>query len=240
MNNLSNSFAQQYIPETALVLSKNNVRDDQPEFFVEVYPLGPDGCPLAGYPLSLSEASTLGRAFLSQQAGGRTFLLPQGLLTDNILYLSEQPEPTVIWWTKAQTETLYFQDHLGIPSGPTALPPLLWKAGREHLSIYALQKNQRPKPTTRLCKAPFFNVYASNEVCMGTVRIDTSSCDCLESFVVTWERYFFDSAFSHLLGESSPIDGNIVDCWSSLAGTNNPFPVRLLKPTQQTLQSLLS
>jgi len=74
---------------------------------------------------------------------------------------------------------------------------------------------------------------------MGNVNIEFSGDLYLEDFMAEWERYFFGSTFSHLLGDCSPVSSNIVQLWKSLVGTNQKFPMSILKPTGCFLKEVL-
>ena len=54
-----------------------------------------------------------------------------------------------------------------------------------------------------------------------------------------WEGYFWNSYFSHLMNDFNPVTENIVQLWQAQVKTDNPFPVHILKPNNQTLQNLL-
>lgn len=90
-----------------------------------------------------------------------------------------------------------------------------------------------------LYHAPFFNVYDSGSVCMGTVDINIKNSASIEEFTEAWEKYFFNSYFSHLMNGHNPIKGNCVNLWKELIDIGNPFPKLLLKKTNKTLKNLL-
>ncbi|ULT39936.1 prokaryotic E2 ligase family D protein [Niabella defluvii] len=60
-----------------------------------------------------------------------------------------------MWFTKAQRRELYFTQKLGIPNGTASVPPMLWVADRQSISIFALRTNRRPTKDTKLYYAPF-------------------------------------------------------------------------------------
>jgi len=55
-----------------------------------------------------------------------------------------------------------------------------------------------------------------------------------------WENYFWNSYFSHLMGEFNPVTENIVQLWQAQVATDSPFPAQVLKQTNFTLQNLLT
>jgi PRTRC genetic system protein B len=241
MKNISSIFNDLFRPEHLLVFYKNDSKENS-RYYVEAFQLDAEGHPLAPHPLSESEARNLAK-LLQQADGGRTkghFLQAEGILPSKVLYTCLSGEPFAVWFTPAAIVPLLFQKSLNIPSGPAAIPPLIWKATAKSLSVYACKDADRPTAATRLYHAPFFNLYEKGEVCMGTVRVAIPSDCSLEKFMSLWEGYFFGSYFAHLLIEQSPVEGNIVELWKSLAGTGGPFPPNKLKPCSITLKQLIA
>jgi PRTRC genetic system protein B len=128
---------------------------------------------------------------------------------------------------------------LDIPNGMAYVPPMIWYANKNSLSVFALASDRRPTEKTPLYFAPFFNSYEDGKVCMGSVNINIKNSASVEEFVSAWEDYFFNSYFSHLLGSDSPIKGNCVTLWKDLIQTGKPFPKELLKKNNKTLKNLL-
>ncbi len=235
MKDITNEFGTYFFPKSALVFYESNKRNA--ESYVEFFDMDKNGHPLNAHPLTVREADRLAKA-LSIPTEKETLLKPKGILETNILYTDAQ-NGKAIWFTKAGQRKLYFADKLGIPDGTANVPPLLWKADRETLNIFALSSNKRPVPNTRLYYAPFFNIYESGGVCMGTVDVSIKQTACLEEFTTSWESYFFDSYFSHLMEQHNPIEGNCVLLWESLIDTNKAFPIEVLKPANKTLKNLI-
>ena len=157
----------------------------------------------------------------------------------NILYINPSEKGSVLWYTKAQEQQLYFVNGLGIPNGKAYVPPMLWHASKNSLAVFALTTDRRPTENTPLYFAPFFNIYEDGKVCMGTVSIDIKNSASVEEFTTAWENYFFNSYFSHLLGKQNPIKGNCVSLWKTLIETNEAFPIDVLKNNNKTLKNLL-
>ena len=128
---------------------------------------------------------------------------------------------------------------LGIPNGKAKVPPLVWFANKNSLSVFALSSDRRPTEKTLLHYAPFFNLYENGNVCMGTVNIDIQNSASVEEFIQAWGSYFFNSYFSHLLGNYNPIKGNCVNLWKNLMETKEFFPKSLLISNNKTLKNLL-
>jgi PRTRC genetic system protein B len=241
MKDISPIFNDLFQPEHLLVFYKNDNKENC-RYYVEAFQLDSEGRPLAAHPLSEPEARNLAK-LLQQSDGGRTkghFLQAEGILPAKVLYTSHSGEPFVVWFTPAAVVPLLFQKSLNIPSGPAAVPPLIWKATANSLSVYACKDADRPTVTTRLAHAPFFNLYENGQVCMGTVAVSIPSDCSLEKFMSLWESYFFGSYFAHLLIDHSPVEGNVVELWKSLVGTGHSFPLDKLKPCSVTLKQLIA
>jgi PRTRC genetic system protein B len=73
-------------------------------------------------------------------------------------------------------------------------PALVWLAMDHSLSIRALKENRRPVADTKLCVAPYWNVYDTGSVCLGSMRApDTSTV----ASIPQWEQGFYESEFTH-------------------------------------------
>jgi magnesium chelatase family protein len=143
-----------------------------------------------------------------------------------------------IWRTPQQKVKLLFTESLDIPCGDANIPALLWKAGKNSLSIFAVQ-DVKVNADTLLYHAPFFNVYAEGRVCMGNVAVKIPN-DCpLETFMALWQEYFFNSYFSHLFGQHMPVKGNIVQLWKKLINQQEAFPLDCLIPNNISISILL-
>jgi len=61
-------------------------------------------------------------------------------------------------------------DMAGMNGANFPQPALVWLAMDHSLSIRALKENHRPAVDTRLCVAPYWNVYDTGSVCLGSMR----------------------------------------------------------------------
>ncbi|SHM05890.1 PRTRC system protein B [Flavobacterium saccharophilum] len=242
MNNLidiTESFGTLYHPKSALVFYESKGTDK--EMYVEHFDMDKNGTPINAHPLTEREAEALAKALHSEKQKENAFLKSGGILPTNILHINpSRDKGAVLWYTKSQKRPLYFIEGLGIPSGQAFVPPMIWQATKNSLRVFALMGNSRPTEKTPLYYAPFFNIYEDGRVCMGSVHINIKNSACVEEFTKAWEDYFFNSYFSHLMGENSPVKGNCVSLWKDLVGTGRSFPTALLKANNKTLKNLLS
>lgn len=238
LHDITQDLGTLYHPKSALVFyeTKGFTKD----VYVEHFDLDRNGNPINAHPLTVSEANLLAKALNTEKEKQNAFLKSDGILPTTILHINPSNDKgSVIWYTKAQQQPLYFVDGLQIPNGKTNVPPLLWKATKNSLSVFALSSDERPTENTKLLHAPFFNLYEDGKVCMGTVNVAIKNSSSVEEFVQTWESYFFNSYFSHLLGNHNPIKGNCVTLWNELVNTEKSFPKKVLKSTNKTLKNLL-
>jgi PRTRC genetic system protein B len=232
------SFGTLYHPKSALVFYEAKTADN--DVYVEHFDMDKNGNPINAHPLTEREAKALAKALQTEKDKDNAFLKSNGILPTNILHINpNKDKSTVLWYTKSQKRQLYFVNGLDIPSGMAFVPPMIWYANKNSLSVFALASDRRPTEKTPLYFTPFFNIYEDGRVCMGSVNIKIKNSASVEEFTEAWEDYFFNSYFSHLLGQDSPITGNCVNLWKDLVQTGKPFPKEVLKKNNKTLKYLL-
>jgi PRTRC genetic system protein B len=236
MKDITQYFSKQFLPFKGLIFYAQENNSDN--IYVEAYDLSKQGKLINAHPLSLQEIKGLTESLNISQDLSDHFLKPESLLPANILYLSPGHEGFAIWYTPAMVRKMVFSSDLGLKDGNYPIPPMIWKADREELWVYAIAGTKKPGIKTRLSHAPFFNVHADGKVCMGTVDINVTTNTGFEEFMQLWQDYFFNSKFSHVIGNSSPMEGNIIQRWSELLGIKK-FPVDCLKPHSKSLKNLL-
>ena len=234
---ITNNFGTLYHPKSALVFYETEGYN--PDGYIEYFDIDCNGNPINAHPLTVREAKRLSKMLNIQNKKDKDFLRPSGIISENILFIDTSENGKVVWYTKAQERYLLFTDKLSIQNGSANVPPLVWCANKQGMKIFALEKDQRPNVDTPLFHAPFFNVYESGSVCMGTVDVNIKSSASLEEFTKKWEQYFFNSDFSHLVNSHNPIKGNLVNLWKSLIDSKEPFPTDILINSNLTLKNLL-
>lgn len=237
VNDITENFGILYYPKSALVFYES--KGTNTDMYVEYFDMDRNGNPINAHPLTVKEANILAKSLQTDEEKSKAFLKPKGILPTNILYINPSEKGTVLWYTKAQQRQLYFVNGLGISNGKAQVPPMVWSANKNSLSIFALASDRRPTEKTPLHYASFFNVYENGNVCMGTVNIDIKNSASVEEFIQAWESYFFNSYFSHLLGNYNPIKENCVNLWKEQISTDKAFPKEALKPNNKTLKNLL-
>jgi PRTRC genetic system protein B len=238
MKDITQTFGTLYNPVKAFVVYQKNSAEKS--IYVEAYDMDKNGCPINAHPLSLKESTQLAGALDTSEELTRRFLKPSGLLPKNILYLNPEQGGYAVWYTPAQKVDLFFVEGLGIANGKAFVPPLLWKASKNTLCIYAMDTDTQINENTALYHAPFFNLYKDGKVCLGTVSVNIKADCLLEEFLYLWEQYFFNSYFSHVIGDASPVRTNIVQLWQNLVNTKKRFPLKSLLKNGLTIKKILS
>jgi PRTRC genetic system protein B len=244
MRNITNNFSEVYVPYKALLIYQSETdreghEDKEVNTYVESYDIGKHGNPVNAHPLTLKESVALADLLQASRELQNGFLKSKGVLPSNLLYLNSQRTGYAVWHTPTEQRKLYFTENLGIKSGLTYLPGLVWLATRDQLYVYAIKGNRKPNANTKLYHPPFFNIHGNGQVCMGNVRIQIDHNTCLEDFMEKWQRYFYESYFSHSLAGGSVVNGNIVQLWQQQLETGQKFPETCLIKNGKTIQNLI-
>lgn len=167
--------------------------------------------------------------------------LPIEILPERVLV---RVPDMIVWWTPAFVRPMFFSDRAS-DKAPNELnaksfphPALVFKAHGTRVWVRAMSKSRRPAPNTPLFVAPYWNCYEDGNVCTGSMRIPRAkSIDAVDS----WERSFFQSEFTHALGNQklTRFPGGLLAMWKVLAGKKR-FPTRYLTPVMQTLASFVT
>ncbi len=237
MEDITQQLGKNYYPYSALVFYKSD--ESYNNFYVEHFDMDSNGTPINAHPLTIQEGKKLSQMLNIDEEQKNACFIPNGLLPTNVLYLNPTDNGQVIWYNKPQKQKVYFIESLGISNGTAYMPTLIFKATKTELSVYALKSNRRPSMNTKLYYAPFFNVYESGKICMGSVDIKVSKAQSLEEFISLWEDHFFNSYFAHLLGNYNPIKSNIVEFWKQHINTEKPFDTKELKRNNRTLKDII-
>jgi PRTRC genetic system protein B len=248
MMNASEDFNTQYKPVKALLIYQSERNKNKHEYassdnennqvYVESYDIGKQGNPINAHPLSMAEMVSLSMLFQSTQEMWSNYLKSKGVLPNKILYINSQTNGFAVWYTPPQEVSLYFVPGLKIPNGNAKIPAMVWKATKDSLNVYAVKGKAKPTEKNTLYHAPFFNLYDSGNVCMGTVNIEIDRLTSLEDFMSKWETYFFNSYFSHTIGNHHKSE-DLVVLWQSLIGTETDFPQEQLIKHHLSFKSLL-
>lgn len=150
----------------------------------------------------------------------------------------------MVWWCQGGPRNLFFRTDAGDPIGERTLqvdlPPLVFAAKNESLSVFSLAKPERPMPDTPLFMAPFYNVWTEGNLCRGNARLpDRSGPEAIGD----WENMFFNSSFTHPNSGSEKLSRHpkgLKGLWHDLSKQRwKNFPIKMLAPAKMTLSDLV-
>lgn len=161
------------------------------------------------------------------------------LLEENVLASSDD---FLMWWEPAAKRRVAFNcQELGKRAAETSHPPLLFVVARNTWYVFALPENARPKGTTKLLKAPYFNVWAGGKICAGTTKIPSKE---KRQSPAAWTEAFFSSAFTHpnQHGQDALVkyEHGCYAFWRDMLDQKfSTFPTEVLVPEEIAIASLL-
>jgi PRTRC genetic system protein B len=176
---------------------------------------------------------------LTQGLGRR---LDNCLLSERMLAVSLGQ---MIWWTPAARRRIWFNPTKGdkhyadlkkLNGKIVAHPPLVFCAA-DDFTVFALASNKRPTLTTKLFRAPYYNIDKSGVMCTGNVKLPgVINPGAVEGF----EKAFFNSAFSHSHWghQLTRFPGGHQALWQAMT-TAKTFPKEHLLSTKHTMAGLL-
>jgi len=189
-----------------------------------------------GRPITLAGVDALARAT------GRH--LPAAWLPPTVLSIAFG---SLVWWCPASRRRIWFKPNssekvlLALNGKFVHHPPLLFVAGPRRLAVHALAANERPGPTTRVCRAPYWNLSEAGTMCIGSANLPTQLS---ASLLPVFEAAFFQSAFTHSnQNRVSAHPGGHARMWRALAKATAPaasYWERVLLPTAHTVQQLIT
>ena len=151
----------------------------------------------------------------------------KGFLPSNLLYQGKNNlSVKLIWYVKSSWQNLSFSKSLGIKNGIMKVPTLIFKLNGSGLSIFAT-KSDNPKKDSLLYQAPFHNIFSGGDVCMGSAKVVKSNE--INEIMKNYEKAFFQSKFTHLQSQGSPIKGNLNTMMNSCIEIKAALPKALLK-----------
>jgi PRTRC genetic system protein B len=178
---------------------------------------------------------------LIQLMAGLGQRLPLEILPERVLVRTTD---TIVWWTPAQTRTMFYSDRGGdatlkkLNGRKYPQPALLFKASGSRLWVRALAVHERPSAMSWLYTAPYWNCGDDGLVCTGTMKIPREkSVQAIEN----WEDSFFQSEFTHANGaqKHTTHPGGFLTMWQSLVGKDR-FPFSYLVKVKETLEEFVS
>ncbi|MEG1544001.1 MAG: PRTRC system protein B [Tannerellaceae bacterium] len=225
MNDVTKDILMELSPEMALLVYRH-----EQKYYLERRDII-NGKMAAGIPLTEECLTNIFDSISSDESD-----MLHGSIPDNMLYADGRcGREKYVWYNKPERRNLLFSKEAGISDGQMWIPGLVYVASATTLSVFAFKGN---KPKSKLFKAPFFNIYDSGKVCLGSAQVDKPSELTYERIVQYWEKMFWASEFVHILG-NNPVKNNLATLLKKGIETDCRFPEDELLPVKTNLKELL-
>ena len=231
MNNLTKKLGEVYNPFGAIIAYKSNV---DTSYYLEFRKIK-NGEFQSAKPLTQNE---IGNLLENVRRSSKQIVRGlHGKIPSNLLYCStDVVNVKLVWYRPPEKRRLFFKQSLDMPNGEIYVPGMIYYVYDKSLFVYAY-KGKKPESNT-LYRAPFMNVYEDCRICLGDAKVHKPDEMTFEKVIDYWEKMFWLSEFSHLIG-TNPVKGNLTTITKELMATGKPFPTNVLKKTQMTLKKLI-
>jgi PRTRC genetic system protein B len=237
MNTLTNKVIGEYKATVAVV-----VYSHESNYYLESHDINDTGELQAGKPLLQDTLIDMVDVFFDERKNTHDI---KGLIPDNML--SYYPLPggnyKLIWYKPAEIRMMHHAAALKLPSAKTWVPAMIYEVEKNDLNVYALNSNVRPKETSKLYKAPYFNVDDDGDVCLGNANVKKPTIKTFQNIMQYWEDLFWLSSFSHVNGFQKVKSKNLATVWKQLLNSKTKTKWsdvnELLQYKNKTLKSLL-
>jgi PRTRC genetic system protein B len=157
-----------------------------------------------------------------------------GLIPNQVFYTDNEK---VVWYRESQPTDLFFSKNHALKSGKYALPPLVFVAYKQSLSVFAIKSTKDIDEKTKLYQAPLWNMTSPNSgsTCLGSTK-RPEKANNMKEYIQMWEDYFFQSTFTHL--NSGTTKDNINEVYSKLIDKTE-FPLEQLIDTKITIKNII-
>lgn len=174
----------------------------------------------AAVPTTVNMMKDIAAVFIKN---GPASLKSEGIIPEHILYTyNENGRTVVMWYHPEKKSSLNFSAATKIKqASEVSLPALLYCVIDTALYIFALRTNDRPSASTKVYKAPFFNIYTDGRVCLGTAKVGVRA-KTFEGEAERFERAFFLAEQSG--GEHNVTKSPITQLWNNLIKSKAKFP----------------
>jgi PRTRC genetic system protein B len=230
MNKLTEQLKSLYRPKAALIAYQGeNARTS--EYFLELRQIDKNGVMSEAMPVTYDFMNDIAANFSEAYSG-----IPSGILPENILFAdTRKGHEKYIWWNPPRKRMMYFVRNLGIENTEYHVPGIIYVAKESTLAIYAC-KDKKPKESSELFRAPFFNT-SKDSVCLGVAKLKKPSNPAWSDLLEYWEKKFWLTEFSHLGGGNNPTKSNLV--LVTKAAKDKDFNLDELTPLNKKLKDIL-
>lgn len=177
---------------------------------------------MAASPMKDEVMKSIARSYVKSTGSKMSF---DGIIPEHLLYCQNKEGQTIVmWYRPAIKQLLNFSAHLQIKGDTYVnIPATLYLVKNNKLYCYALGSNDRPNLKTKIFNAPFFNIYADGNVCLGTANIGKKA-KTFEDEAMRFERGFYAAEQNGgNYQDSCKTDLKIL--WSKLVKSKTVFPL---------------
>lgn len=232
MSKITNILNQVYEPFMAMVAYRTNDSREQ-SFYLEQHKICKDGSLGVGKPLRQKAVVEIFSSIARNNKELDSSLY--GAVPENVLYCDTRVgSERLVWYRKPEVRKLFFVKSLEIPDGEMRVPGLVYSVKGKQLQVLAFKGN---KPKKVLYRAPFMNT-DETYVCLGNSKVKYPEERTFANVISYWETMFWQSEFSHILGEN-PCLGNLSTITKECIANGSAFPDDMLKLSKFKLQDLL-
>jgi len=216
MNERTELLTTNYKPVLALqVYRTENKVSGFGEYYIESHDINDQGQVMQGKPLLQETLQGIVDVFFDERKNTAKIT---GMLPENLLSFTYMPGGNyrMVWYRPAEIRVIHFAASLRIGTAKAWVPAMVYVAESRTLSVFALKANTRPKETTKLCYAPFFNVNDSGSVCLGNANVKKPKDKTYQNLMQYWEDLFWLSEFTHVNGGDSKTTTKLKPLWTKI------------------------
>lgn len=186
INTESNLAAETMKPSKLIAVYENNK-----SIYMEVAKVNNQGKPGTFRPLTDALAIEMAEA-ITHRAGDSV----EGLVPDGLKYFAYNQHriSKLAWVTPPSQQYLRFNSVEDLKNGTYKVPWIFWLFTGYVVHVFSMLEN--PTPETLIYHAPFYNVYANGEVCMGAGQ-KLMKGKSLQEYVKNIEKAFWKTDFTH-------------------------------------------
>jgi PRTRC genetic system protein B len=216
MNQRTELLTNNYKPVVAIsVYRSTDETSGNGKYYLESHDINETGQIMQGKPLLQETIQDIVEVFFDERKNlsNVTGMLPENLLS---FVLLPGGKYKMVWFRPAEIKVIYFATALKISTAKSWVPAMVYVADNFGLDVFALKTNARPKETTRLCYAPFFNVNTDGAVCLGNAKVKIPTEKTYTNLMKYWEDLFWLSEFTHVNGNDTKTITQLQPLWQKI------------------------
>lgn len=230
--NLTDKINGSFKPELAVIVYKWNS-----EYYLESHEIK-EGVMGAGLPMKEECIQDMVEFFKGKE---RKEALISGPVPETLLFCKWGLETkTIVWFNPPRIRKMSFTKELSIQNGNAWQPSLVYVLEDGELTVYAMTCKGRPSDKEQLFRAPYHNVSDDGSVCLGSAKTTKPKEITYTNLIDYYEKLFWQSEFSHLAGNDTPVKGNVNTYWKAAIKSGAKFDNKiLLSGKNQSLNAIL-